>query len=110
VTRAEIRQVIERYVAGERPADIAAALELDPVEVATMCAGPTSVGQVAKALTPKAKRPRKAREDAHVRAAAPTSADEFDPAGDQAQHKGGASQRNHGFGYASIRGGGRRWL
>jgi hypothetical protein len=110
MTRAEIRQVIDRFVAGERPADIAAALELDPAEVAAMCAGPTSVGQVAKALVPKAKRPRKARADAPERPAASNAEESFDPAAGSSHRNDHASHRNHGYGYASVRGGGRRWL
>jgi hypothetical protein len=111
MTRQEIRQVIERFVAGDRPADIAAALGLDPAEVAAMCAGPTSIGQVAKAvagMTPKAKRPRRKPADAEpARPAAPTAEADFDPA--QASHRdGGTYQRNMGYGYASVRGGGRK--
>jgi len=114
VTREQIRAVIERYVDGQRPAAIAAALGLDAEEIERLCTGPTSLGTVAAAAL--GKRPKRAR-----RAKAPAPAPEgpsatdpeadFDPAAGSRypdQRAGVTSQRNHGYGFVTVRGGGRR--
>ncbi len=107
MTRAELREVVTRYVAGEKPAAIAAALELDVDEVARACTGPTSVGAVAKAVAgPRPKRVRKAPADASASPRAPGPAAEAGDVADPGRvlrgRNGVTSQRNYGFGYAAV--------
>ncbi len=106
MTREQLRAIADRYVAGDKPATIAAALDLDVAEVEASLPG----ARVAAPRAAAAARPKRRKASASTPAAperAPT--DVADPA-TVAGRDGPASHRNHGYGYASIRAGGRRWL
>jgi hypothetical protein len=110
VTSRDRAAVVERYVAtGERPEAIAAGLGLDPAEVAAMLEGGTA-HEPARAAATRPKRSRKrAAEPAPASPSAPAD-DYTDPGMTLRGRNGEASHRNHGYGYASIRTGGRGWL
>ena len=102
MTPAQRRECVIRYVAGEKPAAIAEALTLEVAEVEAAVRGGGK--GAAPAPVVRAKRSRKAAADAP----APTSAaDKFDPA-DPAKRNGVPHGASHGYGYATVRGGGRR--
>ncbi len=111
LSRADLRAVLERYIAGEKPAAIAAALGLDAAEVERLCLPPTSAGAVAKAIAaPRPKRAKRAPADAPAPRSEARGDDFADTGNMSARRDGVTSHRNAGYGYATVRGGGRRWL
>jgi hypothetical protein len=102
MTREQIRQIQDRYVDGDTPAAIAAALGLDETAVLdALGLTPSAPAAASMKLAPR-KRVRKAAPEAD--ASAPAQAPAFDAANFFGDRNGGASQRNHGYGYATVRG------